>query len=597
MHARGENWGVPKLEGPIPSASYLDLRLRKVITLLQAGAAADWSATDRTTAEQAITVMRTASTSVAEALPEVVRARGQERIGLAPAHAETSPALLRYLDDRATLQGPTWRVATMLSNVQALSLEGFPSVLPVTQARRLYEDLVKGPDQGVPALRALSLSLPQGRVFMWSPGDHAQLGRLLSSFQAAAALGLPIPDVSLLTMCDAFPGVTTPETLMDLWRPPSVQDKWLHIRESLELLQEPDRCVVTGPTGPRVVTKSVLVVTMSAAPVNTPALSTSWRPAWLTVTTGPVLLIDGPAEQLHLLQHAAAEVAIPNTLRWEGPLRSRGTTPQDKRVLYKVYFQPGVPDILLDVTTRHLRSHRDLEEFLIGCERLYADPTALRIEVTSMSALLRIRQLAEQLVIVSPRLALAVPSDTRQSQWTETLTNIRRNDPENAVSKVTWRAGHHQGHVFAIPEALPAQVRADRVEEQRRRRPAGVGAHLAELITVTLTGSLGPRPDQLLLDVLAQLNTALSRTLQPGAADQALFPDQYREERHGDGQWSGVLTLRIPCSTETVHLCTMLHGATLDIGSDQTMITAFNPRVDATHSRLRGSGDRGGGRR
>ena len=216
MHAGGENWGSPSW-GPIPSASYLDLRLRKVVTLLQAGAAADWSATDRTTAEQAITVMRTASTSVAEALPEVVRARGQERIGLAPAHAETSPALLRYLDDRATLQGPTWRVATMLSNVQALSLEGFPSVLPVTQARRLYEDLVKGPDQGVPALRALSLSLPQGRVFMWSPGDHAQLGRLLSSFQAAAALGLPIPDVSLLTMCDAFPGVTTPETLMDLW--------------------------------------------------------------------------------------------------------------------------------------------------------------------------------------------------------------------------------------------------------------------------------------------------------------------------------------------------------------------------------------------
>ena len=205
--------------------------------------------------------------------------------------------------------------------------------------------------------------------------------------------------------------------------------------------------------------------------------------------------------------------------------------------------------------------------------------------------------LAEQLIVVSPRLALAIASDARQSQWTAALTAIRRNDPENAISKVTWRAGHHQGSVFAVPEALPAQVRADRVEERRRLRPAGVGAHLAELITITLTGSLGPRPDQLLLEILAQLNTALSRTLQPGTADRALFPDQYQEERHGDGQWSGVLLLRIPCPTKTVHLCTMLHGATLDIGNDQTMTTAFNPRVDATHSQLRGSGDRGGGRR
>ena len=145
----------------------------------------------------------------------------------------------------------------------AMNLADFPSVLPISQARSLYEDLVKGPDRGVPALRALSQSLPQGRVFMRSLGDHAQLGPyVLSSCQAAAALRLPIPDFSLLTLCDTFLGVRSPEVLMDLWRPPSVQDKWQHIRESLELLQEPDRCVITAPTGPRVVTKSILMVTL-----------------------------------------------------------------------------------------------------------------------------------------------------------------------------------------------------------------------------------------------------------------------------------------------------------------------------------------------
>ena len=214
-----------------------------------------------------------------------------------------------------------------------------------------------------------------------------------------------------------------------------------------------------------------------------------------------------------------------------------------------------------------------------------------------MAALQSVRNLMEQTLVVSPRLALAVASSTNQSLWTTALTDGRRNDPENAITKVTWRTGHHGGNVFAIPDALPSQVRADRIEERRRRRPAGVGAHLAELITITLTGPLGPRPDQLLLDILAQINTALARTLQPGAAEQAFFPDQYQEERHGDGMWSGILVLRISCPTETAHLCSMLQGATLDIGDDHTNITAFNSRMDTTNSRLSRAGDKGGGRR
>ena len=139
--------GVPKLEGPIPSASYLDMRLRKVFTLLQAGAAAEWTAEDRSTAEQAITAMQTASGTVAEALPEVIRARSQERIGLAPAHAEPSPAFLRYLDGLAAQQGPTWQVAAMPSNVQAMNLADFSpssrSARPGASTRIWSRDLAK----------------------------------------------------------------------------------------------------------------------------------------------------------------------------------------------------------------------------------------------------------------------------------------------------------------------------------------------------------------------------------------------------------------------------------------------------------------------
>lgn len=119
----------------------------------------------------------------------------------------------------------------MLCNVQNLDMGHYPSAFSVQESRSLYEDLARGPTKGIPALRILSQAVPRGRIFIWPPGGHVQLERLFVSFEAAAALGLPIPDFSLFTLCDAYPGVTSTQSLLDFWRPPFLQNEWHRHRE------------------------------------------------------------------------------------------------------------------------------------------------------------------------------------------------------------------------------------------------------------------------------------------------------------------------------------------------------------------------------
>ena len=95
--------------------------------------------------------------------------------------------------------------------------------------------------------------------------------------------------LSLLILCESFPGVTAPQLLFDLWKPVPMRERWQRLRESVELLQESGRCVVTGGIGPRTVTKPILVVTLFPGPSPLTFTSTSWRPAIITIATGPII--------------------------------------------------------------------------------------------------------------------------------------------------------------------------------------------------------------------------------------------------------------------------------------------------------------------
>ena len=266
----------------------------------------------------------------------------------------------------------------------------------------------------------------------------------------------------------------------------------------------------------------------------------------------------------------------------------------DPRVMFKAYFNPGVTDLVVDLTMRGSKSHHDPHDFLVGNQALFADPRALKVQTTTIAALSQVNHLMDHTVVASPKLSLMFTNETDVAVWRRKMTNMRRQGPECMISKIAWRHGHHQPEVWALPEALPSQLRADRIEERRRRRPVGAGAYLAEF-TVTVAGALGLHPDQTLTDLLNHINTSLGRTLQHGTTDKALQPDQFFEERDGAGGWNGILVYRLTNGMETRHLHSMIHGGSTSIGGADSPITAFNPKANATcHARPRSGGQPGG---
>ena len=167
--------GVPKLEGPLPTASYVDLRLRKAVSLLQAGLAKDWSAEDAAQATTALRQIRQAHDIICGALPEVFQTRRHSPNQLAPTYAEVSAVLLNHLDELAHRAGETCRLAIMLSNIQRLDLDGARALLPIREARDMYEALVRGPDRGVPELKRLR-EIPTGPNLHVGAGESSSDG-------------------------------------------------------------------------------------------------------------------------------------------------------------------------------------------------------------------------------------------------------------------------------------------------------------------------------------------------------------------------------------------------------------------------------------
>ena len=310
----------------------------------------------------------------------------------------------------------------------------------------------------------------------------------------------------------------------------------------------------------------------------------------LRVETGPTICIDGPADHMQDLFRGLHRLDIPGIVRWEGPLRSLGSTGSDHRLLFKVYLSQQMPALATGIAIAALRTAPELQHFLIGEQRLYADPTALRVELPNLEAMAEITNMFEQAVVVSSRLLL-IHTVAEGREWNRILTAMHQQNPEHAVQRLTWRRGHNDGGVFALPEALPARVTADRAMARGRRRPAGIARHQEELVTLAVRGPLGPCPETLLTELVAQVQLALGRPLARAPGDNGLQHDHFRERREGNGTWDGSLVLRLQSLDDTRNLYALAQGAVLDIGGATSTVHCSNSRLDAT-----GSGNGGGSR-
>ena len=121
--------------------------------------------------------------------------------------------------------------------MQALSLLEFPRLLPEPEARRLFDELVRGPDRGVSGVSRYG----DAGILLWAPLDGDQTHRMLASYQQLLTTADAPANLILIVICDPFPDIQSAEVLFDLWNHPLLQPRWSHIN-SVDFLHQPARC-------------------------------------------------------------------------------------------------------------------------------------------------------------------------------------------------------------------------------------------------------------------------------------------------------------------------------------------------------------------
>ena len=232
-----------------------------------------------------------------------------------------------------------------------------------------------------------------------------------------------------------------------------------------------------------------------------------------------------------------------------------------------------------------LRSSPELSRFAVGAEKLFADVTTRRVEITSPEVIPLINPIIDQVVVVSPRLLL-VHTQASQQDWIQTMTNMHHTDAEVAATLVTWRRSHHQGDPWAAPEMLQTRASALRQRARHNRRPGHLSDYQQHLARVTLRGPKGPDPETLLATLATQVQTAMGRAIARGPSAEGLQPDQFWEERDARGHWTGTLHFLLPNMVDIIATHRLLDGATVQVGTACSTIAVRNPQLDANPSLL-----------
>ena len=569
--------GIARLEGPPPSRETLDFRFKKAVTLLQVPLDTAGTPEEALQPARIIQSLQQAYHEVLEELPQVLRERAREPTSLTPMYAELPEHLLRSLTAAMQSRGRNWRSAVMFSNTQEIPIDSIPGCLPVTDARYLYDQVVRSPELGINALTRLGA---QSGILIWAPLDQDRLHRLIKMYELAAVRMEDTPVMILAVPYDPYPGVECTALLSDLWRHPLQQQNKHHIIRDIQLIPMPIRCTLTGAHGPRQVDKALAFFTLTGSRYQGP-LHLPWRQPQISLPTGPVLLVDGPAEDFLQAQKAVHQAQMPGLVRCEGPLRSFATTNTDQRFLMKLFFSPEVTSLHMDMYTSHLRTHQVLSQMALGSEALFADPTALRLEMTSPEMIPQVNSMLEQIVMVSPRLALAHTQHTAE-EWARVLTAMHHFDPARTIPLITWRRSHQRPHIFAAPDRLQTQANAERLEMMdRERRPSPLRQYRRDLVTIEVRGTMGPDPDQLLAALVTEMGKTLGRAMVHGRKEMGLEPSQFWARRDATGAWTGTMVVLLPGVEDAVALHGVLEGGTVQVGVTFATITVRNQRLDA----------------
>jgi hypothetical protein len=564
--------GVPREEGPFPSLDMLERRIQLGQRFASLCNTTRWSQSDVAAAQAFTEQLKQAGQACVTDLPRIQREKRKMRNRFVPRWLEPSVELFTFLYGRTQQNDPSCRLALFLSNLQALPLEKYPRAVSTCDARLLYESV----QTSATGCEDILKQFLGGGLMLWAPTDKSSVVQLAATFHKFSLQPGASGSLQLLIPHDHYPGCETAAHIQDLWSHELMSPKWNNIVKQAEFLRQPARCVFTGQIGPLHHMKSISIFTLSTSGEPCQSLTTQWRPTLATTGNGLALVVDCEKHKELTIHRALVGSRLPGLTGWDGPKRSLGNKGEDQRITFTVYFNhPDITEIDLQLYISILRRQPDLQGAFIGPLKLYTEPGALLTEFGHTKALTEALESIENIVLVSPRLALVTTSESSE-HWCALLTRQLKSDPLGAIMKLRFRPSRHGGRAFAKPEALPCNIKQTKAKAAARPPPAADGTAHELQSTIQISEIPTGTPDDLLLYIIDQLGAAIGAPFRQKAQQGPLNAYECRPVRDAIGKWTGSIDFKCASQQEHGLLYAKLQGSGIELSGTCCVLDITN---------------------
>jgi hypothetical protein len=563
--------GILPHAGQKPSEFLIEQRFAVASTFLSASLDPSWSAADKGKASGAAACLEEARSACLELLPAVLRDRARDPRFTCPRWAELGGEALMAISLSAPNQDEV--VATQLSDVLGLKhLHPKNRILLPDDARDLSSRLALDP------IRALA-SIPASGLVCWAPADSAALGRLLAAFMQHAADELHPRSLRLVVPLDTLPGCTSAAGILDLWAHPLLQDKWKPIVRKVEFTSQALQVVQSGKVAPTTSNRTLMVATVSASLQFCPPSVLSIAAPLFQADRGHGIRVDCLITDLMEVRRSLAAALCTRPVLWTDPARSPGSTNTAPRVYLTGYLPPHEVNILdLHMIFTNLRNHHLPSTALVASEAVFANNSAMILEVSDPAAVHAVVALCEEMAFITAK-TLTVTSLAAVSAWEDKLEFTYTEDPACFVSKLRWRKSRNGGRTIAQPAATQRQMKAS------HRVETTCPAIRPLTADISINGNLGFNGRKIVLQIIQVLS------------DQGLDLQERADSAPSViGSWlsvaasttsgpSGRLQVHVASEEELEEVRRALHDKAFQLGSDLVSITVVDDEALAQQAK------------
>jgi hypothetical protein len=319
--------------------------------------------------------------------------------------------------------------------------------------------------------------------------------------------------------------------------------------------------------------KGITICTLSTAGAPTNTISTQWRPTLGSRSSGPTMIVDCSSDTELTTHRALLAMPLPGLLRWDGPKRSLGN---NGRISFSGYFdEAAISSLDMRLYISMLKHNPRLREALIGQQSLFVNPAALLVDFGHPKALIDAIVSLEEVVLVSPRLALiTTPHNTEQ--WRTIMTKQLQTDASAAITKIRFRQSRHGGRPWATPEALPTQIQ--RAKCRAAKAPAtAIERDRRELRSTLRVSNISTgRPEDVIDLILEQMSAVIGMPLRRSNGTRSPKPYDCQPTRDAFGKWTGAIQFECANSGELKAVYEAMHGSSIEMNGVCSIVEIEN---------------------